>query len=87
MKNLQGPTASFNALRCEKEAEMQQLVPEMATELGRVAPQPSVYRKTLVQLPGLAKAERPSLASEALLSAIHGGAQPPKRIIRSVLEP
>lgn len=78
-KSLQGPIVSFNALRCDKEAEMQQLVHEMATELGRIAPQPSVYRKTLIQLVSLAKPESPippgTHPSEALFRAIQEAGQ------------
>ena len=85
IESLQGPTASFNALRCDKETDMQQLVHEVATELGRVAPQPSVYRKTLLQLTSLAKPESPSPSSiasnDAVLRAMQTATQPPKRII------
>jgi TIR domain len=52
---LKGPIASLNALRCDKEANMQQLVSEMAKEFGDDPPQPSVYRKTLNPLLNLAK--------------------------------
>lgn len=78
-KSLQGPIVSFNALRCDREAEMQQLVHEMAAELGRATPQPSVYRKTLIQLLGQAKLETsiPSkLSTEEFFRSITGATQP-----------
>ena len=52
---LKGPIASLNALRCDQEAQMQQLVGEMAKAFGDSIPQPSVYQKTLNQLVYLAK--------------------------------
>jgi len=52
---LKGPIASLNALQCDQEPQMQQLVNEMAKAFGDSAPQPSVYRKTLVQFVNLAR--------------------------------
>ena len=72
-KNLQGPLVSFNALRCDKEPEMQQLVHEMAETLGRAAPQPSVYRRTLNQLIAQGKpvsSVAPSNLNPALINSL-----------------
>jgi hypothetical protein len=73
--NLKGPIASLNSLRCNSEAEMQQLVNQIAQELGDEPPQLSVYRRTLNQLVRVAAPEtytpNPNV-TEALMKAMPG---------------
>jgi len=69
---LKGPIASLNALRCDNIAEMQQLIDEMARELGELAPQPSVYRRTLGPLVNLSKPPSSSSPTPPNIEAIMG---------------
>ena len=55
--SLKGPIASLNALHCNSEADMQQLVSQIARELGDEPPQPAVYRRALTQLIRIAAPE------------------------------
>ncbi len=82
-KSIKGPIALVNAHRCDKQAEMEQLIHEMAKEFDDDAPQPSAYRKTLSQLISLARptSSIPPNSKVNLRAIMEDGAQPPKRII------
>ena len=87
--SVKGLIVLVNALRCDKQEEMEDLVHEMAKEFGDDASKPSVYRKTLSQLISLAKLASSippnSVLAEAMQSALKATTQSPsERLLRAM---
>ena len=76
--SLKGPIASLNSLHCDSEAEMQQLVDQIAGELGDEPPQLSVYRRTLSQLVKIAKPEISAPINQSAMTALAKALSAPK---------